>query len=130
MNEWVSELIFSSLFTSFMVWSFSPFFFQRKRFYTAVLFSRLLVVLVGANPNQLMDVLISMSAIKLGVGCGPAQRIPRSCCVSTVACCPLYTLLQSCSWSPSEQSDLGCPFPSQRICSPTAAISCLKLHQQ
>ena len=49
MNEWVSELIFGSLFTSFMVWSFSPFFFQRKRFYTAVLFSRLLMVLVGAR---------------------------------------------------------------------------------
>ena len=46
-NEWVSELIFSSLFISFMIWSFSPFFFKRKRFYTAVLFSRLLVVLVG-----------------------------------------------------------------------------------
>ena len=48
-NEWVSELIFGSLFTSFMIWSFSPFFFQRKRFYTAVLFSRLLMVLVGAR---------------------------------------------------------------------------------
>lgn len=45
-NEWVSEVIFSSLFISFMLWSFSPFVFTRKRFYTAVLFSRLLVVLV------------------------------------------------------------------------------------
>ncbi|KAK9799002.1 hypothetical protein WJX73_001925 [Symbiochloris irregularis] len=45
-NEWVSELIFGSLFTGFMLWSFSPFIFTRKRFYTAVLFSRLLMVLV------------------------------------------------------------------------------------
>ena len=33
---------------AFTLWSFSPFFFQRKRFYTAVLSSRLLMVLVGA----------------------------------------------------------------------------------
>lgn len=45
-NEWVSELIFSSLFISFMLWSFSPFVTAKKRFYTAVLFSRLLMVLV------------------------------------------------------------------------------------
>ena len=46
-NEWVSELIFSSLFVSFMLWSFSPFVTAKKRFYTAVLFSRLLMVLVS-----------------------------------------------------------------------------------
>lgn len=46
-NEWVSELIFSSLFVSFMLWSFSPFVTAQKRFYTAVLFSRLLMVLVS-----------------------------------------------------------------------------------
>lgn len=46
-NEWVSELIFGSLFGSFMLWSFSPFVTAQKRFYTAVLFSRLLMVLVS-----------------------------------------------------------------------------------
>lgn len=46
-NEWVSELIFGSLFVSFMLWSFSPFVTAQKRFYTAVLFSRLLMVLVS-----------------------------------------------------------------------------------
>ena len=46
-NEWVSELIFTSLFVSFMLWSFSPFVTAKKRFYTAVLFSRLLMVLVS-----------------------------------------------------------------------------------
>ena len=46
-NEWVSELIFTSLFVSFVLWTFSPFVFPKKRFYTAVLYSRILNVLVG-----------------------------------------------------------------------------------
>jgi hypothetical protein len=46
-NEWVSELIFTSLFVSFVLWTFSPFVFPKKRFYTAVLYSRILCVLVG-----------------------------------------------------------------------------------
>ena len=50
-QEWVSELIFSSLFISFMIWSFSPFVTEKKRFYTCVLFARLLMVLVG-EPEQ------------------------------------------------------------------------------
>jgi hypothetical protein len=49
-NEWVSETIFGTLFISFLLWTFSPFVTARKRFYTAVLYSRLLMVLVGASP--------------------------------------------------------------------------------
>lgn len=48
-NEWVSETIFTTLFVSFMLWTFSPFVFVRKRFYTAVIWSRLLMVLVGEH---------------------------------------------------------------------------------
>lgn len=48
-NEWVSETIFTTLFVSFMLWTFSPFVMARKRFYTAVVWSRLLMVLVGES---------------------------------------------------------------------------------
>ena len=43
----MSETIFTTLFVSFMLWTFSPFVMARKRFYTAVIWSRLLMVLVG-----------------------------------------------------------------------------------
>ncbi|KAK9815443.1 hypothetical protein WJX72_003721 [[Myrmecia] bisecta] len=56
-NEWVSELIFSTLFISFILWSFSPFIFERKRFYTAVLYSRLLVVLVICQTLRIISFL-------------------------------------------------------------------------
>ena len=46
-NAWVSELIFTSLFVAFVLWTFSPFVFLRKRFYTTLLYSQLLSVLVG-----------------------------------------------------------------------------------
>ncbi len=51
---WVSEAIFGSLFASFAVWTFTPFVLQRKRFYTVVMWSRLLMVLVG-EPNPRPD---------------------------------------------------------------------------
>jgi hypothetical protein len=35
------------MFIPFIIWSFSPFVTARKRFYTAVLYARLLMVLVG-----------------------------------------------------------------------------------
>ncbi|MEW5306308.1 MAG: hypothetical protein WDW36_008780 [Sanguina aurantia] len=44
--HWVSEAIFGTMFALFVVWTFSPFVLQRKRFYTAVMWSRLLMVLV------------------------------------------------------------------------------------
>ena len=46
-NAWVSELIFTSLFVAFVLWTFSPFVFLRKRFYTTHVYSQLLAVLVG-----------------------------------------------------------------------------------
>lgn len=46
-NAWVSETIFWCLFIPFILWSFSPFVTARKRFYTAVTYARLLMVLVG-----------------------------------------------------------------------------------
>lgn len=48
-KTWVSEVIFYSMFVSFLLWLFSPFFLARKRFYTVVLFCRLLMVLVGKS---------------------------------------------------------------------------------
>ncbi len=48
-NEWVSETIFNTLFVSFVVWTFSPFWTATKRFYTAVIYARLLMVLCGAS---------------------------------------------------------------------------------
>ena len=44
-NAWISETIFWSLFIPFILWSFSPFVTVRKRFYTAVIYARILVVL-------------------------------------------------------------------------------------
>ena len=44
-RAWISETIFWSLFIPFILWSFSPFVTVRKRFYTAVIYARILVVL-------------------------------------------------------------------------------------
>lgn len=47
-NEWVSESIFSAMLISFLLWTFSPFWQESgKRFYTAVLYARVLMVLVS-----------------------------------------------------------------------------------
>ncbi|CAL8463428.1 g2962 [Coccomyxa elongata] len=54
-NEWVSELIFTSLFVSFVLWTFSPFVFAKKRFYTAVLYSRLLTALVVCQTLRILS---------------------------------------------------------------------------
>ena len=50
-NAWVSELIFTSLFVAFVLWTFSPFVFARKRFYTSILYSQILSVLVGQRTD-------------------------------------------------------------------------------
>ena len=63
-QEWVSELIFGSLFSSFMIWSFSPFVTEKKRFYTCVLFARLLMVLVGEPAQLVPAVLLSRPALR------------------------------------------------------------------
>ena len=52
-NEWVSEIIFTSMLVSFVIWTFSPFWQESgKRFYTAVLYSRVLMVLVSKLPRS------------------------------------------------------------------------------
>lgn len=43
----MSETIFWCMFIPFILWTFSPFVTARKRFYTAVLYARLLMVLVS-----------------------------------------------------------------------------------
>ncbi|GIM17430.1 hypothetical protein Vretimale_19969 [Volvox reticuliferus] len=45
-KHWVSETIFGLAFATFVLWTFSPFVSQRKRFYTVVMWTRLLMVLV------------------------------------------------------------------------------------
>ena len=64
-NEWVSETIFTTLFVSFMLWTFSPFVFVRKRFYTAVIWSRLLMVLVGEHELACSHLNNTAAAVKL-----------------------------------------------------------------
>jgi hypothetical protein len=46
--HFLSEYMFAVALVAFFLWTFSPFFMPIKRFYTAVLWSRLLLVLVGA----------------------------------------------------------------------------------
>jgi magnesium-transporting ATPase (P-type) len=45
-NAYISETVFATVFVSFFLWTFHPFVFYSKRFYTAVLWSRVLVTLV------------------------------------------------------------------------------------
>jgi hypothetical protein len=63
-NAWVSELIFTSLFVAFILWTFSPFVFARKRFYTSLLYSQVLSTLVGEG---------TLTSMPPGIPC-PMQR--------------------------------------------------------
>ncbi|KAK9826213.1 hypothetical protein WJX74_000374 [Apatococcus lobatus] len=54
-QEWISELIFWTMFISFALWSFSPFVVERKRFYTVVLYGRLLMVLVVCQTLRILS---------------------------------------------------------------------------
>ncbi|KAF5838289.1 hypothetical protein DUNSADRAFT_3085 [Dunaliella salina] len=45
-KHWVSETLFGIMFAMFVLWTFSPFVTQHKRFYTVVMWSRILMVLV------------------------------------------------------------------------------------
>ncbi|GMH42801.1 hypothetical protein BSKO_10720 [Bryopsis sp. KO-2023] len=56
-KTWVSETVFFLMFASFLIWTFSPFVVARKRFYTAVLFSRLLMVLVVCQALRIVSFL-------------------------------------------------------------------------
>ena len=48
-KHWVSECLFGIMFALFVLWTFSPFVTQHKRFYTVVMWSRILMVLVGES---------------------------------------------------------------------------------
>jgi sphingomyelin synthase-related protein 1 len=54
-NAWVSETIFLCLFIPFILWTFSPFVTARKRFYTAVLYARILVVLSACQALRIIS---------------------------------------------------------------------------
>uniref|UniRef100_A0A7S0VA99 Sphingomyelin synthase-like domain-containing protein n=1 Tax=Polytomella parva TaxID=51329 RepID=A0A7S0VA99_9CHLO len=53
-KHWVSETIFGVMFFSFIAWTFTPFVTKRKRFYTAVLWPRLLMVLVTCQALRII----------------------------------------------------------------------------
>lgn len=59
-NAWVSETIFWCMFIPFIFWSFSPFVTARKRFYTAVLYARLLMVLVSESQSVSVTALATL----------------------------------------------------------------------
>ena len=120
-NAWVSETIFWCMFIPFIFWSFSPFVTARKRFYTAVLYARLLMVLVSESRARLAAprppactsaaACPGTLAAPLAKFCGMAPAVAfavRSCaagCVSlpmpllhpTLLACP-HTL--PCPWAP------------------------------
>ena len=78
-NAWVSELIFTSLFVAFVLWTFSPFVFARKRFYTSLLYSQILSVLVGQRTD--------LASI---IGCvTPAHRFLEAT-LSVCPCLPIW----------------------------------------
>lgn len=79
-NEWVSELIFSSMLISFVLWTFSPFWQESgKRFYTAVLYARVLMVLVSTSPppSQPSPCLSSVSALLHA--CSATKTLSSAC---------------------------------------------------
>eukprot|EP00210_Caulerpa_lentillifera_P005838 g5582.t1 len=56
-KAWISESIFYTLFLSFILWTLSPFVLARKRFYTVVLVSRLLLVLAACQSLRIVSFL-------------------------------------------------------------------------
>lgn len=54
-NAWMSETIFWCLFIPFILWSFSPFVTARKRFYTAVIYARILMVLCACQMLRIIS---------------------------------------------------------------------------
>ena len=104
-QEWVSELIFGSLFSSFMVWSFSPFVTEKKRFYTCVLFARLLMVLVGQPIQPVLAVLLSWPAL-------PAAAEMQTCCSVHLP-------------AVESAADAACPLPGFSDCLPAASPACV-----
>lgn len=76
-QHWVSETIFGIAFATFVLWTFTPFVTQRKRFYTAVMWSRLLMVLVGEFSGLCAVLLFSgKTQVREGQAQGRGCRVP------------------------------------------------------
>ncbi|GAX73588.1 hypothetical protein CEUSTIGMA_g1039.t1 [Chlamydomonas eustigma] len=55
-KHWVSEVLFASMFISFLIWTFTPFFSQtRKKFYTVILWSRFLIMLTACQMLRIIS---------------------------------------------------------------------------
>ncbi|XP_078178055.1 phosphatidylinositol:ceramide inositolphosphotransferase-like [Carex rostrata] len=51
---YVSEILFASIFASFVLWTFSPFIFKNKRFYTVLIWRRVLAFLVMSQSLRII----------------------------------------------------------------------------
>lgn len=51
---YVSEMLFASIFLSFVLWTFSPFIFKNKRFYTVLIWRRVLAFLVMSQSLRII----------------------------------------------------------------------------
>jgi len=55
-RSFVSESVFASIFISFVLWTFHPFIYHSKRFYTVLLWRRVLAFLVVSEAILNFDV--------------------------------------------------------------------------
>uniref|UniRef100_M8C873 Sphingomyelin synthase-like domain-containing protein n=1 Tax=Aegilops tauschii TaxID=37682 RepID=M8C873_AEGTA len=73
---YLSETVFTSIFLSFLLWSFHPFVYHSKRFYTVLLWRRVLAFLVGSKlatlppPKNVREVLLINFPRGVLFGCG------------------------------------------------------------
>jgi hypothetical protein len=58
-KAWISEMVFTFIFTTFVLWTFHPFVFQNKRFYTVYLWYRVLAMLVIAQALRVVSFLVT-----------------------------------------------------------------------
>jgi hypothetical protein len=88
--RWVSEAIFTALLLSFIAWTFTPLLAQRS-FSTAVLWTRLLTVLVGKHTTTSISCSVNVSAPNLQLLLQRAIFLQTSCSTRTqqTACCLL-----------------------------------------
>ncbi|EMS44972.1 hypothetical protein TRIUR3_08316 [Triticum urartu] len=73
---YLSETVFTCIFLSFLLWSFHPFVYHSKRFYTVLLWRRVLAFLVGSKlatlppPKNVLEVLLINFPRGVLFGCG------------------------------------------------------------
>ncbi|BBN14972.1 hypothetical protein MPTK1_6g15920 [Marchantia polymorpha subsp. ruderalis] len=58
-KAWISETVFTFIFTTFVLWTFHPFVFNNKRFYTVYLWYRVLAMLVIAQTMRIVSFLVT-----------------------------------------------------------------------